>query len=75
MTVAEPPAPGTAVRDTASGRVGVVLAYVGPYAQLRPLLGGREWDARPGDLALLALGEPLSAHVAELNARSRRPLR
>ncbi|MCZ7416026.1 hypothetical protein [Streptomyces sp. WMMC897] len=75
MTATEPPDVGTAVWDTGSDRVGVVMAYEGPYVQLRPLLGGLEWDAEPDALVPLDSGERLRAHVAELNARSRRPFR
>ncbi|MFC4492847.1 hypothetical protein ACFPA8_01685 [Streptomyces ovatisporus] len=66
------PAVGTAVRDTRRGRVGIVMAYDGPYVQLRPLNGGREWDADPGLVQLLSAAELLSARLAEVNERSRR---
>jgi hypothetical protein len=77
----DPPAPesprplppvGTAVNDTARNRVGVVMAHDGPYLQLRPLSGGREWDADPSRIQLLTVAELLSARVAEANKRSRR---
>lgn len=41
---------GTLARDARSGRVGVVMDRVGPYVQLRPVGGGREWDVAPGNL-------------------------
>ncbi|SCK48187.1 hypothetical protein H180DRAFT_04304 [Streptomyces sp. WMMB 322] len=68
-----PPGPvvGTAVRDTAQDRVGVVMGHEGPYLQLRPLSGGREWDADPNSIQPLSPAELLSARVAEANARSR----
>ncbi|MET8676834.1 hypothetical protein ABZW18_04305 [Streptomyces sp. NPDC004647] len=53
-------------------RVGVVMGQEGPYLQLRPLSGGREWDADPSRVQLLSPAELLSARVAEANARSRR---
>ncbi|WP_217231128.1 hypothetical protein [Streptomyces anulatus] len=62
---------GTAVRDVGSGRVGVVTGHEGPYLRLRPLGGGREWDADPARLRPLGPAELLSARVAEANARSR----
>jgi hypothetical protein len=65
------PPPGTAVRDTARNRVGIVMGHVGPYLQLRPLSGGREWDAAPDRVQLLTTEELLRARVAEVNARSR----
>ncbi|WP_162637644.1 hypothetical protein [Streptomyces qinglanensis] len=68
------PVVGSAVRDLARDRVGVVMGREGPYLQLRPLGGGREWDADPGRVRLLTHAEVLSARVAETNARSRRRL-
>lgn len=65
------PAPGSAVRDPARDRVGVVMGHEGPYLQLRPLGGGREWDADPTTVQPLTPAELLSARVAQLNARSR----
>ncbi|MGW1615620.1 hypothetical protein ACWCQZ_40465 [Streptomyces sp. NPDC002285] len=64
---------GAAVHDSARDRVGRVMGHVGQYVQLRPLSGGREWDADPGRLRLLTPAELLSALVAEANARSRQP--
>ncbi|MFI8306306.1 hypothetical protein ACIF80_23255 [Streptomyces sp. NPDC085927] len=64
---------GAAVRDTVRDRVGRVMGHVGPYVQLRPLTGGREWDAEPLHLRPLTPSELLSALVAEANARSRQP--
>ncbi|MFC8593718.1 DUF6461 domain-containing protein [Streptomyces atroolivaceus] len=62
---------GTAVYDDGSGRVGLVMGHDGPHLQLRPLGGGREWDAEPSRLRPLGPAELLSARVAEANARSR----
>lgn len=62
---------GETVRDTLLGRVGVVLGHHGPYVQLRPLGGGREWDAHPGRIQLLTRPELLHARLAEVNKRSR----
>ncbi|MFJ8752762.1 hypothetical protein ACIREO_26005 [Streptomyces sp. NPDC102441] len=47
------------------------MGHEGPYLQLRPLGGGREWDADPARLRPLGPTELLSARVAEANARSR----
>ncbi|MBU7596407.1 hypothetical protein JGS22_001810 [Streptomyces sp. P38-E01] len=55
--------------DRWSGRV---VGREGSYVQLRPLGGGREWDAEPRELRAMSQTEVLSALVAELNARSRR---
>ncbi|WP_078616665.1 hypothetical protein [Streptomyces sp. 351MFTsu5.1] len=38
---------GSYVVDTRTGKVGVVMGHEGPYVQLRPCGGGREWDAAP----------------------------
>ncbi|WP_249126156.1 MULTISPECIES: hypothetical protein [unclassified Streptomyces] len=38
---------GSYVVDTRTGRFGVVMGHEGPYVQLRPYGGGREWDAAP----------------------------
>ncbi|WP_436846370.1 hypothetical protein [Streptomyces griseorubiginosus] len=38
---------GSCVVDTRTGKVGVVMGHEGPYVQLRPYGGGREWDAAP----------------------------
>jgi len=64
------PAVGETVRDTARERVGVVMGHCGPYVQLRPLGGGREWDADPDAVRPVSQSELLSARVAEANYRS-----
>lgn len=38
---------GTLVVDTESNKLGYVMGHVGPAVQLRPVTGGREWDADP----------------------------
>jgi len=65
------PRVGTAVHDGGSGRVGLVMGREGPYLQLRPLRGGREWDADPAHVRPVGREELLSARLAEVNARSR----
>ncbi|MGV9878046.1 hypothetical protein [Streptomyces sp. NPDC003006] len=67
------PTVGEAVHDSGRDRVGRVMGHEGPYVQLRPLAGGREWDADPGHLRVLTQNELLSALLAEVNARSRQP--
>nr|WP_223291153.1 hypothetical protein [Streptomyces avicenniae] len=66
---------GATVHDTARDRVGVVMGQVGPCVQLRPLGGGREWDAEPDRVRVIDPGEVLSARLAVVNARSRNPTR
>lgn len=60
---------GALVVDRRSGKVGVVMGHVGPYVQLRPLRGGREWDVPPKDVRSSTLTEELSAKVAVANRR------
>ncbi|MFE2164536.1 hypothetical protein ACFXB3_05620 [Streptomyces sp. NPDC059447] len=67
------PAIGDTVRDTRHNRLGIVTDHLGPYLQLRPLTGGREWDADPEDTEPVSAPEALSARLAEVNARSRKP--
>ncbi|MFJ3333169.1 MULTISPECIES: hypothetical protein [unclassified Streptomyces] len=57
--------------DTGTGRVGVVMGHEGPYVQLRPLGGGREWDCAPELVRAATPAERLSAATAYTNARSR----
>jgi hypothetical protein len=45
---------------------------VGPYVQLRPLEGGKEWDVSPERVELVTLSEALSGAIANLNDRSQR---
>ncbi|MGE9695258.1 hypothetical protein [Streptomyces sp. NRRL F-5630] len=77
MTGPQPPGEGAGrlgvgryARDRATGLVGRVMGHVGPYTQLRPVRGGREWDADPADLEELGGAEELSAKVAERNRDS-----
>ncbi|CAL9555594.1 hypothetical protein [Streptomyces sp. enrichment culture] len=62
---------GAHVVDTGTERVGVVMGHEGPYVQLRPYGGGREWDADPGVLRRATPAERLRAATAYVNARSR----
>ncbi|MFJ7421053.1 hypothetical protein ACIQXD_20910 [Streptomyces uncialis] len=66
------PTVGETVRDNRLGRIGIVMGGLGPYVQLRPLYGGREWDADPGHVEPVSALELLSARVAEVNERSRK---
>ncbi|WP_229696642.1 hypothetical protein [Streptomyces lasiicapitis] len=63
------PDAGALVVDRRSGKVGVVMGHVGPYVQLRPLRGGREWDVPPEDVRTPTPMEELSAKVAAANRR------
>ncbi|GGS18798.1 hypothetical protein GCM10010252_67840 [Streptomyces aureoverticillatus] len=63
---------GSTVRDETTGDLGRVMGHEGPYVQLRPLAGGREWDADPARVEPAGRTELLSAHVAVANERSRK---
>lgn len=63
------PDAGALVVDRRSGKVGVVRGKVGPYLQLRPPHGGREWDVPPEDVRPPTPTEELSAKVAVANRR------
>ncbi|MEV7679404.1 hypothetical protein AB0O64_12730 [Streptomyces sp. NPDC088341] len=60
---------GAMMVDRRSGKVGVVMGRVGPYVQLRPPRGGREWDVPPEDVRTPTPTEELSAKVAVANRR------
>lgn len=62
---------GSYAVDTLTGRLGLVMGHEGPYVQLRPYGGGREWDARPEAVRPATPAERLSAATAHANARSR----
>ncbi|MEU6085545.1 hypothetical protein ABZ865_01835 [Streptomyces sp. NPDC047085] len=62
---------GTYVVDTRDGRLGIVMGHEGPYVQLRPHGGGKEWDCEPGAIRHATPAERLSAATAYANARSR----
>ncbi|MEW1830476.1 hypothetical protein [Streptomyces sp. NPDC088196] len=61
---------GDLVYDEASRKVGQAMGHEGPHWQLRPVGGGREWDAL-GPIRPPTDAERLSAGVAVANARSR----
>ncbi|WP_319673744.1 hypothetical protein [Streptomyces sp. ME18-1-4] len=61
---------GSVVYDPRSDRVGEYRGKAGPYALLRPLGGGREWEARPESIRPATPGERLSAGVRAANSHS-----
>ncbi|WP_351233227.1 hypothetical protein [Streptomyces sp. NPDC002133] len=65
------PGIGELGKDAASGRIGVVMGKVGGRAQMRPVRGGVEWDALPGNVVALKAREELSARLAVRNGNSR----
>jgi len=62
---------GAYVVDVRTGKVGTVMGHEGPYLQLRPIGGGREWDCEPDGVRVATAAERLSAATAHANARSR----
>lgn len=62
---------GEVVHDTRTGRVGRVMGHVGPRYQLRPLNGGREWEADPEEMSPARQSDALTDRVAEANRLSR----
>ncbi|GAA2433182.1 MULTISPECIES: hypothetical protein [Streptomyces] len=62
---------GSYVVDVRNGRVGRVMGHVGPYLQLRPIGGGREWDCPPEGVRAATDAERISAATSYVNARSR----
>ncbi|MFF0206057.1 hypothetical protein [Streptomyces sp. NPDC005017] len=65
------PGIGELAKDSASARIGVVMGEVGGRVQIRPVGGGREWDALPGDVESPSAQEALSARLAVRNGNSR----
>jgi len=66
------PALGTLMVDTSrADRVGEFRGVAGPHWSLRPVGGGREWEAEPRHVRPALLIEQLRARTARLNARSR----
>ncbi|WP_299530355.1 hypothetical protein [uncultured Streptomyces sp.] len=70
------PPPGTVVVDTGrQDRIGEFKGFSGPYWSLRPLGGGREWEAEPDHVRPATPEERMRAGVARDNERSRGALR
>ncbi|WP_405585882.1 hypothetical protein [Streptomyces sp. NBC_01092] len=65
------PGIGELAKDTARGRIGVVMGKLGGRVQIRPIGGGTEWDAIPDNVEPPSAREALSAHLAIRNGSSR----
>jgi hypothetical protein len=61
---------GTLVYDPKAGKVGEYRGKAGPHAMLRPVGGGREWEADPDLIRPATAEERLSAAVKVANTRS-----
>ncbi|MFF4573410.1 hypothetical protein [Streptomyces sp. NPDC001410] len=68
------PERGELVYDPAKRKVGEYQDMAGPYAMLRPVSGGCEWEADPAQIRAATLSERLSAGVKAANARTERGL-
>jgi hypothetical protein len=65
------PGIGELAKDTARGRIGIVMCELGGRVQIRPIGGGREWDAMPDMVVQPSAREELSARLAIRNGNSR----
>ncbi|WP_432131750.1 hypothetical protein [Streptomyces tendae] len=65
------PGIGELAKDTARGRIGVVMGDVGGHVQMWPVGGGIEWDAMPDNVVAPTAREELSARLAIRNGNSR----
>ncbi|MFJ9962712.1 hypothetical protein [Streptomyces avermitilis] len=68
------PVIGELAKDSATGRIGVVMGETGGRVQMRPVRGGRQWEAVPGDVVAPSAREELSARLAMRNNDSQVPL-
>jgi hypothetical protein len=68
-----PPERGALVYDRESGKVGEFQGMGGPYFMLRPVGGGREWQADPRLTREPTRDERLSAGIKAANSRSAIP--
>ncbi|MFD5160415.1 hypothetical protein ACFWMJ_20460 [Streptomyces hawaiiensis] len=66
--------PGTLVYDPHTRKVGEYQDRTGPYVMLRPVGGGREWQADPERIREATPDERLTAGVRAANDRSREGL-
>jgi hypothetical protein len=65
------PGIGELAKDSAEGCIGVVMGEVGGRVQIRPIGGGREWDALPENVEPPSAREELSARLAIQDGNSR----
>jgi hypothetical protein len=69
--VPAPPYPaGTSLYDRVADKVGEYRGKAGTYVMLRPVGGGREWQAEPSWVREATASERLSAEVRAANDRS-----
>lgn len=68
------PESGELIYDPATRTVGEYQGTAGPYAMLRPVGGGREWEADLAQIRPATREERLSAGVKAANLRTARGL-
>jgi hypothetical protein len=66
----QPLNPGALVYDPVTRKVGEYQDKAGPYVMLRPVGGGREWQADPARIRPATAAERLSAEVRAANDRA-----
>lgn len=65
------PGVGELAKDTASGKIGVVMGEWAGRVHMRPAGGGVEWDALPHHVVAPSAREELSARLAVRNEMTR----
>ncbi|GGW53597.1 hypothetical protein [Streptomyces xantholiticus] len=65
------PGIGELAKDTATGRIGIVMGTIGGHVQMQPVRGGLEWDAMPDKVAAFRARKELSARLAVRNGNRR----
>jgi hypothetical protein len=73
VTAQERQPEGALVVDTGTNKLGYVMGHEGPYVQLRPVTGGREWDADPSRVRPATEDErlqPMREHTRAMNSFS-----
>ncbi|MCT9077286.1 hypothetical protein [Streptomyces fulvoviolaceus] len=68
------PEVGELMYDPVMRKVGEYQGKAGPYAMLRPVGGGREWEADPEQIRPATPAERLSAGVKAANVRAEQGL-
>ncbi|SMF67774.1 hypothetical protein [Streptomyces sp. Amel2xC10] len=68
------PGIGELAKDSARDRIGVVMGAFGGRVQMRPIGGGKEWDAMPDNVVAPSPREELSPRLAIRNGNSRNGL-
>jgi hypothetical protein len=64
------PADGDTVLDVRTQKVGRVMGHEGPRYQLRPVNGGKEWEAEPDHIRPASRTDVPTTAVAGQNAQS-----